>query len=406
MTALDPSLCNLIQFVPQQSEEEHDKQKTRTRCASETDACGEDIKHFYEAIVSSDTTLNSEVESSKPVINEVKKKMKDKINSTSPEAKSSSLRTACNCDKTTRAGKKEGSICFKIHEHKSVAYLKASEQVSFSIRSQTAKLLQAAEMGDLEQVAELLGKGVDVNCQDYFGWTPLMVAAKQGNDQIVKYLLKHGSDLTIHSFDGHTAVTLARLSRHEHIVAAIVDFSPSDARDRIERPPSITSQESHYVHDKVEEGKSSGTYFCQICKCEVSFCEKSHETSVVHLFNSGHKLKNPSYLLPETNKGFDMLLKMGWQVNKGLGPHGDGPKYPLKTVLKLDRKGLGIDNCANKKAKITHFNPNDKSAIEHHSELPERKMTARKAARYASRAKEKRDRQRERHLRFEFSDHF
>ncbi|BFZ17179.1 hypothetical protein BsWGS_20218 [Bradybaena similaris] len=146
MTALDPSLCNLIQFVPQQSEKEHDKQKTGTRCTSETSVCGEDIKHFYEAIVSGDTTLNSKVESSEPVISEVKKKMIDKIDSTSPEAKSSSSRTACNCDKTTRARKKESSICFRTHEHKSMAYRKASEQVLFSICSQTAKLLQAAEM--------------------------------------------------------------------------------------------------------------------------------------------------------------------------------------------------------------------------------------------------------------------
>ncbi|CAG5132947.1 unnamed protein product [Candidula unifasciata] len=407
MAAADASsFCNLIQFVPQLTGKEREtEQKNKTACTSEVDECGEDIKHFYEALVSSDAAFNSQVTDSNPEINVIKTNKKDKLDSVSPEINPSSLITACNNDKVARPRKRERTVSSKLHEHKAATHQTSTAQNSYLPHSQTFKLLQAAQMGELKQVSALLTKGVNVNCQDYFGWTPLMVAAKQGNDEIVQYLLKHGCDHTVSSLDGHTAVTLARLGGHEHIVATILDYSRCDLHERIATSNLGAEQEPDLRPDDVAKEKSSGgTYFCQICKREVSLSEKSHETSTVHLFNSGHKSKQPSYLLPETNKGFDMLLKMGWQVDKGLGPHGDGPKYPVKTVLKLDRKGLGIDNCAKKKAKITHFNPNDKSAIEHRSEIPVRTISARKAAQFANKAKEKRDRQRERRLRFEFND--
>ena len=46
----------------------------------------------------------------------------------------------------------------------------------------------------------------------------------------------------------------------------------------------------------------------------------------------------------------------------GLGPEGTGRKYPVKTILKQDRSGLGSKN--KEKAKITHFSACDTSAVE------------------------------------------
>ena len=46
-------------------------------------------------------------------------------------------------------------------------------------KSQT-KLFQAAQIGDLPALKSLLKSGVSVNCEDEFGWTPLMIAATEG----------------------------------------------------------------------------------------------------------------------------------------------------------------------------------------------------------------------------------
>ena len=48
-----------------------------------------------------------------------------------------------------------------------------------------------------------------------------------------------------------------------------------------------------------------------------------------------------------------MLKKMGWQEQKGLGKHKNGPLQPLKTQLKRDRKGLGKGKKLEKR--VTHF---------------------------------------------------
>lgn len=57
-------------------------------------------------------------------------------------------------------------------------------------------LIEASFMDETEEVLEILsdGKGVDVNCRDGEGQTPLMVAAEGGSLSIVKILLSRGSD--------------------------------------------------------------------------------------------------------------------------------------------------------------------------------------------------------------------
>jgi len=45
----------------------------------------------------------------------------------------------------------------------------------------------------------------------------------------------------------------------------------------------------------------------------------------------------------------------------GLGPEGIGRKFPIKTILKRDRQGLG--KKGNEQARVTHFGPNDRSAV-------------------------------------------
>ncbi|GLE08114.1 hypothetical protein PINS_up019076 [Pythium insidiosum] len=60
--------------------------------------------------------------------------------------------------------------------------------------------------------------------------------------------------------------------------------------------------------------------------------------------------------LPESNRGYQLLLNMGWQQDSGLGRRNDGRMEPIATVLKTDRAGLGMPGPA---PRVTHFPPHD-----------------------------------------------
>lgn len=61
-----------------------------------------------------------------------------------------------------------------------------------------------------------------------------------------------------------------------------------------------------------------------------------------------------------SNIGYQILKDTGWTESQGLGREGVGRKYPLKTVLKRDKKGLGSEK---QRAKVTHFEAGDTSAV-------------------------------------------
>lgn len=90
-----------------------------------------------------------------------------------------------------------------------------------------------------------------------------------------------------------------------------------------------------------------------------------HQNSVLHQFSShqqdGHSTKSHFYLNWK-NKGYQLLRSGGWDGNSGLGPERSGKKFPVKTVLKRDRHGLG-SNLGDHKARITHFSAKDETAV-------------------------------------------
>ena len=54
-------------------------------------------------------------------------------------------------------------------------------------------------------------------------------------------------------------------------------------------------------------------------------------------------------------------LNSGWESNKGLGPPGkSGKLFPVKTSLKRDRQGLGLEKS---EKKVTHFQPFDTNSV-------------------------------------------
>ncbi|KAL8576626.1 hypothetical protein ACOMHN_025101 [Nucella lapillus] len=116
----------------------------------------------------------------------------------------------------------------------------------------------------------------------------------------------------------------------------------------------------------------------------------------------GQKPKDDFFLIPSSNVGYRLMMKTGWDGNRGLGPSGEGHRYPVKTLFKQDRKGLG--NTVKEKAKVTHFKANDKSAVTRmQSQGDHRVVSVRTLSRRAQKAKERKDRQWEINLRHQMS---
>merc|ERR1719471_1502042 len=56
-----------------------------------------------------------------------------------------------------------------------------------------------------------------------------------------------------------------------------------------------------------------------------------------------------------------MVRNDNWDPDSGLGKDSEGKLYPVKTVLKRDRKGLGESEAL--KPKVTHFAPFDCASV-------------------------------------------
>jgi hypothetical protein len=85
-----------------------------------------------------------------------------------------------------------------------------------------------------------------------------------------------------------------------------------------------------------------------------------------------------------------MLLSSGWDRNSGLGPAGTGKLYPVKTALKRDRSGLGLEaetgtSCV---TQVTHFAAHDASSVADVAERTEKVSTAGKRRQKRQLAKE------------------
>ena len=410
MSTTDPAYRNLIHFVPEQprcSQTENVKEQVSTEH-------GQDIKGFYEALVGiSESSVSMKHQSNKQ--NDATSNghgsgcmVKQENQTGGKSQRRKRKKTGWGEDNVTPAPiniKKEPLCRNGTGEEEAPAYASSTAtsvpliyptRSTFGYETLTRferkhfKFLQAAQLGDPVQVSKLLAQGVSLNYKDFYGWTALMCAAKEGQDQVVMCLLNHGADSTLLNNEGLSASCLARLAGHTHLASAISSYTPAIAG----------TQQSH-------QENTTDSFFCSKCKEHFSENERrAHFTSTVHLFNCGRKHQHPAYLLPETNRGFQMLLRTGWQVDKGLGPDGKGVKYPVKTVLKRDREGLGNDSksCEKRKAKITHFNPHDDAAVNSVMLKWRRNISVRKSAQVAMKSKEKRERRKERNFRLEFND--
>lgn len=244
-------------------------------------------------------------------------------------------------------------------------------------------ILKAVEQKDLKFLSKYV-TWENVNLTDDFGWTPLMSAAYCGHLDIIEFLLNLGANKKAKEKSGLTAAQLALKKNYLNIVALLKKKSESISNKTLQERDSENDSEKnadtllqiksesvgllknykdnvHKDNDNIEEKFNEG-FYCKICK--TNFYQttwKKHETSTLHIFNSKPKLKNTMYGISKQNKGYKILLNCGWDEQGGLGPTGKGIKYPIKTCLKSDRKGLG--QCNEKEYRVTHFKPKDPAAV-------------------------------------------
>ncbi|XP_002733271.1 G patch domain and ankyrin repeat-containing protein 1 homolog [Saccoglossus kowalevskii] len=247
--------------------------------------------------------------------------------------------------------------------------------------------LCSAQHGELDKLKICLERGCDIDARDRFSWTALMCATYSGQNHIVEYLIRLGADKKLVNSKGQTALDLAVKANHRKII----DMLSGDAERTTQ---SATTRK-----------KQNKRFWCEICKTEyIESDKKEHEHSTVHLFNSNHKSLPTQYYLPESNKGFQIMVKDGWDKEQGLGPGGSGSKFPVKTILKRDRQGLGLDK--DKKARVTHFKPYDVAAIRRPDKHRKNKSIQLRPATVSKRARQKQEMKEkawERDLRREFN---
>ena len=80
----------------------------------------------------------------------------------------------------------------------------------------------AAERGDAAALETLLGAGADVNSQDRYGQTALMLAARHGHLEAVRVLIDSGADLD-HTAKYHlSALMIATINGHTAVAQLLV----------------------------------------------------------------------------------------------------------------------------------------------------------------------------------------
>lgn len=241
--------------------------------------------------------------------------------------------------------------------------------------------MKHAQNNEDESLQRMLENGLSVNAKDEYGWSLLMVAACGGAKAVVKTLLERKARTGIRDSKGNTAIYLAMLKGHQDIVNMLIKANKRKKEDSGAKE-DIASSSSNRIEK----------FYCDVCKITIETSTRlQHETSIVHQFNLGSGSNKTIYGIPASNKGFQILVNQGWDTEKGLGPDSSGSKFPVKTALKNDRKGLGADNETSRR--VTHFGPGDASAVKRfhtNSERTERQRTVSRRERNRQRMKEKR----------------
>ncbi|KAK6102886.1 Ankyrin repeats (3 copies) family protein [Brugia pahangi] len=290
--------------------------------SSKPTTCGEEARSFYETLLAEPST------------------------STVPD-----IRMTAQLERTSKRSRKSTKLLNDIS--------KKQDSVSVNFES----LFKDAADGNLQGVMDYYcKKGMDTNVSDQYGWTALMCASYAGHLHIVKYLLSVGVNISKRSKSGETAADFALKSGHHEIYRYIISHEKEEFGIRFE--PSLR---------KIKRSRKAMdvTRFCDACQC--TYVGEAHLSGIAHLLETRKPVLDPGYGIPEWNKGYRILRKNGWDEFEGLGRNATGRRYPIKTVLKRDKLGLG---CATADTpKVTHFKANDVNAVKTWPSTRRKQMT-------------------------------
>ena len=100
------------------------------------------------------------------------------------------------------------------------AYIITNTALRIIMKELEAYLIYAAWVGTLEEVEQLLAKGVDKNAVDEHNRTPLFMAAMGGHRAVVEQLIAAGADLDLADNQGQTPLFMAAMGGHRAVVCS------------------------------------------------------------------------------------------------------------------------------------------------------------------------------------------
>jgi len=312
---------------------------------------GEEAKQVYEEIISSSTNQSTEPNQSTSTVQLENKQLKQP--------------SAGNSSRQSRSAQVDKPKPTKL------------------TLNQLMRLCESNKYDQLCEYLESYATDMDLNEKDIFGWTLLMTAACAGSHDCLKILLQAGADWKIEDKKGLNAYSHAK-AKGKHTVCSIIDEWIDISSD-----PMLYLEAIQQAAETDDNANDSEPVHCEACDMQFSN-QSEHLKSIVHLLSSGEMRTDGKvhYGIPESNRGFQMMLKTGWNKSCGLGPDGSGQKFPVKTVLKRNRAGVGNESDK-KAARITHFGPFDPAAVENPKRV-ENIATVRKKEEQYKKDKEKR----------------
>lgn len=193
-------------------------------------------------------------------------------------------------------------------------------------------LFLSAQNNDVNTLRLILDKNPDkINAVDDYGWSLLMIACQANSTETVKELLKRKIDMYIRDKAGNSAQSLVIKSKNLVLADLLLSHRSVHTAKLVRK-----SKHKKNILNKEQ-------FACEVCN--KTFPDKEdHLSSTIHNINASKGRKLPTnYVIPESNRGYQIMLRVGWDKESGLGPDGMGHKYPIRTVQKKDRKGLGME---------------------------------------------------------------
>lgn len=188
----------------------------------------------------------------------------------------------------------------------------------------------------------------NVNSIDAYGWSALMMAAYEGHLDTVKCLIRYGAEKKYADKHGNSAMTLAK---------------KEDKHEIIEYLEMLNRSEEEVICLSSDDESDSNKMHCDTCSSEYREKEASaHKASILHRMNDKTNQKTiRGFGIPESNVGYQIMKKQGWNGENGLGSEKDGVLFPVKTTIRKPRSGLGTKQTT--KSRVTHFKAFDCDAI-------------------------------------------